>query len=59
MSLNSTICENISLNLAMPKEYLNPPLPEQSDDGSESACESKFDFSILNNSFNFRFRRCR
>ena len=41
MSLNSTICDNISLNLAMPKEYLNPPLPEQSDDGSESACESK------------------
>ena len=26
----------------MPKEYLNPPLPEQSDDGSESACESKW-----------------
>ena len=45
MSLNSTICDNISLNLAMPKEYLNPPLPEQSDDGSESACESKwYDF---------------
>ena len=48
MSLNSTICDNISLNLAMPKEYLNPPLPEQSDDGSESACESKSnDFIFL------------
>jgi len=47
MSLNSTICDNISLNLAMPKEYLNPPVPEQSDDGSESACEKDADNEIL------------
>ena len=58
MSLNSTICDNISLNLAMPKEYLNPPVPEQSDDGTDSACESKSHYFCFQR-INFRFRRCR